>query len=130
MTKIQQAKTIAKKYQFVLPKRYDGYKFVWNSWHQPADRLIYPMTFDQYIDRIVEIGTRKPEHERVERFKLMKVSLIQPWTKADAVWAKADAVRTKAYAARIEADAAKIQAAHKRECPDCKWDGERLPQFD
>ena len=143
MSNLQQAKEIAKKYKFALPKEYKGYKMVWHPWHQPASRLLWPMTFDQYIDRIVEIGTLKPENERAERFGLMKISLIQPkgkayaakqntdaaWWKADAAWQKALAAREKAYAAWLKTDAAKIKAAHERECPNCKWDGYCLPQF-
>ena len=151
MSNLEIARKLSKQYGFVLPKKYAGYKTVWHPWHQPASRLLYPMTFAQYIDRIIEIGTRKPEIERAERFQLMKISLIQPKGKADEArrkaheaWRKADEARRKAYAAwqkayeawqkadeaMQKAYGAKIKAAHERECPSCKWDGNKLPQFD
>ena len=67
------------------------------------------------------------------------------WAKADAAWVKPDATRKKKkiYNAWAKADAAweeayaawKIQnhdiiiSAHEKECPNCKWDGEKLLQF-
>ena len=155
MTNLREAKKYCKQYGATMPKAWKGYKLIWHPWHQPADRLLLPMTYKQYVERVIEIGTEKPQHERKERLRLMKPVMT---VKAYAAWVKAYAAREKAYAARERAYAAwekayaaldkanaawekanaawrtknhdKIMAAHAVECPNCKWDGNCLPQFD
>ena len=168
----KQAKAISKKYNFPLLKKWEGYKLFWHVWHQP--KLIFLITYPQYLDRIINIEENKPQEQKVERYKLMKPALQKfkadaAWAKADAALAKADATWNKAYAAwnkayaalgdaawvkayaawkkacaaRAKADAAWAKAdaawegknhdliiAHTKECPGCKWDGEKLPQMD
>ena len=135
----KQAKAISKKYNFPLLKKWEGYKLFWHVWHQP--KLIFLITYPQYLDRIINIEENKPQEQKVERYKLMKPALQKfkadaAWAKACAAWAKADAAWNKAYAARNKACAAwegknhDLIIAHTKECPGCKWDGEKLPQMD
>lgn len=129
MTLLEDAKRICDQYGATLPKKWAGQKQVKHAWHRP--QIYFLMTWDKYLGRVVEIGTRKPKNERAERLRLMHPSEhFFARTKAYAAWTKADAARTKADAAWTKADADEIHAAHSAECPGCKWDGEKLPQFD
>ena len=157
MTNTQKARKYCKQHAVALPKAWKGYKLIWHPWHQPASRLLRPMTFQEYVDRLVEIAERKPQDERRERFYLMKPCKYvfrskahealskahEALSKADEALSKADEVWSKAYKARLKAhealskadeawpkaDAKEIAAAHMAECPNCKWDGNCLPQF-
>src|SRR3990167_4678220 len=113
MTNLREAKKYCKQYGATMPKAWKGYKLIWHPWHQPADRLLLPMTYKQYVERVIEIGTEKPQHERKERLRLMKPVMT---VKAYAAWVKAYAAREKAYAARERAYAAweKAYAAWER----------------
>ena len=114
----KQAKAISKKYNFPLLKKWEGYKLFWHVWHQP--KLIFLITYPQYLDRIINIEENKPQEQKVERYKLMKPALQK--FKADAAWAKA--------CAAWEGKNHDLIIAHTKECPGCKWDGEKLPQMD
>ena len=155
--KIEEARKISIKYNFPLIEKWDRYKTFWHVWHQP--KLMWFITYIEYIERIINIELQKPQEEKQERFCLMKPVMQKfkadaAWKKADAAWkkayaagekayAKAYAAREKAYVAREKAYAARekvdaawesqnhdiIILAHEKECPNCKWDGEKLPQF-
>ena len=122
MTNTQKARKYCKQHAVALPKAWKGYKLIWHPWHQPASRLLRPMTFQEYVDRLVEIAERKPQDERRERFYLMKPCKYVFRSKAHEALSKADEAWPKA-------DAKEIAAAHMAECPNCKWDGNCLPQF-
>ena len=108
-TIINEAKEIAKKYKVTLPARWKGRKNIWHAWHLLKYNLLTPMTYLEFINRFVAIGTQKPEEQRVERFHLMK---------------------PVKHIFRQKANTNEIAKAHNAECPDCKWDGTMLPQFD
>jgi hypothetical protein len=149
---LNKAKEYSKLYEFPLVKEWTGYKLFQHVWHRP--KIYYPMTYDKYIDRVIEIAEEKPQEERAERFQLMipssyaaRVKAYAARDKAYAAWVKADAARDKAYAAWVKADAAWVKAyaawvktdekniiaSHAKDCPNCKWEGDSidgcLPQF-
>ena len=152
MTLLSEARQIAKKYGVTLPRAWRGYILVWHPWHRaqddsenPAHGLIFRMTFREFLSRIVEIENNKPEAQRAERIRLMrpvqfkfpKDELDAQQAKLDAQWVKLDAQRVKLDAQQAKLDAqwdaehrAEILLAHAAECPGCKWDGRKLPQFE
>ena len=100
-----------------LLEKWTGHKLFLHVWHKP--KMYHLLTYDKYLDRVIEIAEQKPENERIERFQLMKPSTYAARDKADAAW--------------VKADAAKLEKAHETDCPNCKWDGDVakgfLPQF-
>ena len=60
---------------------------------------------------------------------LQKFKADAAGAKAYAAWAAADAAWNKACAA-WEGKNHDLIIAHTKECPGCKWDGEKLPQMD
>jgi uncharacterized protein YdeI (YjbR/CyaY-like superfamily) len=120
-------------------------------WHVHHDVLLeYSHDINE---RVAYIKAKKPKEEVPLRLKLMKpvrgklpdevVKAYAARDKANAAYDKAYAARdkayaacVKAYAARDKADAArdkaikkhmkKIEALHKKECPDCPWDGKTI----
>ena len=208
----KQAREIYEEYDVPFPKPWAGLKFIWHPWHQPASRLYWPMLFEEFCKRAVEIGTKKPERERLERLTLMRPAKRQlaipkyfakaweayvktreayakaweayakarepyaktreayakawepyakareaydkareayakawePYAKTREAYAKAweanvkareayDKAREaydKAWEAYVKAHKKQILAIHAVECPNCRWDGEKLPQFD
>jgi hypothetical protein len=169
LEKIKQARAISIKYNFPLVKRWKGLKAFWHVWHQSF--LMWFITYEEYIDRIIAIEEQKPQGQKAKRYKLMKSvqyqfkasQVDQAWVKVDQArdkayqaWVKVDQARDKAYQVWIKADQVWIKAyqvwikayqardkayqvweaknhdliisVHKKECPGCQWDGEKLPQ--
>ena len=58
------------------------------------------------------------------------IAAYAAWREAYNAWSKTDAARSEAYAVWREKNHVKIMTAHAKECPNCKWDGNKLPQFD
>ena len=131
MTLLSEARQIAKKYDVTLPRAWRGYIPVKHPWHRaqddsenPAHGLIFRMTFREFLSRIVEIENNKPEAQRAERIRLMRpVQFKFPKDELDAQQAKLDAQWDAEHRAEI-------LLAHAAECPGCKWDGRKLPQFE
>jgi len=131
MTLLSEARQIAKKYGVTLPRAWRGYILVWHPWHRaqddsenPAHGLIFWMTYRAFLGRIVEIEKCKPEAQRAERIRLMRpVQFKFPKDELDAQQAKLDAQWDAEHRAEI-------LLAHAAECPGCKWDGRKLPQFE
>jgi len=160
----------------VIPESYEGYKLVTHVWHQPS--LLWLMTYEQLLNRLIEIYETKPKAERSERYSLIKVvehefdsptyhvllEARRRWDEGDCEWDEADRKRDGAVRewnggdcewdgaecewdeedcerdeaecewieARCEWEAAEyewIKQVHDDLCPNCKWDGNGLPQF-
>ena len=124
----KQAREIYEEYDVPFPKPWAGLKFIWHPWHQPASRLYWLMTFEEFCKRAVEIGRQKPEHERLERLMLMRP--VKKQLAIPKYYAKAREAYAKAWEAYAKAHKKQILAIHAAECPNCKWDGGKLPQFD
>ena len=118
--KQKRCKAIAEEYNFSLVAEWKGGKDFWHVWHTP--RLIYRLSYKEYVERIIEIAENKPENEIGEIFHLMKPVDHIFRSKAYDAW-------SKAYEAWSKADEKEIEQTHRDECLDCKWDGLKLPQM-
>lgn len=67
---ILKASLIAKLFNFKLLDEYEGIKPFWHVWH--SNRLIYGLSYEDYIERIKEIYDNKPVYEFVERYRIFK----------------------------------------------------------
>ena len=143
MTDLQRARAILKKYGQRLPKRWTGAKPIFHVWHEPY--LLWLLTYDEFIERVIEVEENKPDNQKRVRFKLMRpvraklsnLPLYADWEKADADWRKAyadwrkaDADWRKAYADLQKADADFysankdfLTALHAKECGCKEWNG-------
>ena len=145
--KYKEAKDISIKYDFPLVKKWRGLKLFWHVWHEP--NLCFWITYEGYIDRIINIEETKPQPQKHERYQLMKPvkqkskgddefrKAYAEWRKANAEfrkarvnWEKAYDEYDRAYDDWRETNHNSILQAHAIECPDCKWDGEKLPQME
>ena len=136
---IKEAKKISIKYNFPLVREWQGQKLFWHVWHR--ERLCWGLTYEQYISRIIKIDETKPQSQKQERYQLMKpvkqkfmadVELQKvdtDWQKAVDDWKKAHDDWQKADDEWQKTNHNSILQAHEKECPGCKWDGKKLPQW-
>ena len=68
MTKKQQASAILKGYGLKLPKQWTGSINCWHRWHKHEVLMCWWTTYDEYLDRIIEVDSIKPINERAVRF--------------------------------------------------------------
>ena len=100
-------------------------------WHIHHDKLVEPL-IEPIKKRIQFIRDNKPAHELDTRLRLMRPvrgKLPKAMIEADAVRVKADAAWDEAYAAWDEAvkdNLPAIEALHRKECPNCPWDGKSI----
>ena len=130
------AQAIAKEFGFELEAAWEGYKPFWHVWHQP--KLLYWITYEQYLYRIIEIKENKPKHELQHRFRLLKpvtgvlpVELCKAWMKVDEAWMKWNEAwvesRMKWNVAWVKLNETyqkylpEIQVLHLAECKGCLW---------
>lgn len=69
-----EAKNILHKYNQALLPEWTGQKAFWHVWHR--DGLLFLMTYDSWIDRILEIHEQKPKWQHRIRFALMQPASI------------------------------------------------------
>jgi hypothetical protein len=182
--KIKLAQKYCQQYGTELSPAWEGLKVIKHPWHQPARMIAYPMTYAEFIDRIIEIAEYKPVDERAERLALMKpyktefklpkyltkagdaynkvkdayikagdaynkvkdaynkardaynkvkdayIKARHPYIKARDACNRARDAYIKAVERWQKVNIQKIEKVHAKECPNCKWDGEKLPQFE
>ena len=68
MTKKQKASAILKGYGLKLPEQWTGSINCWHRWHKHEVLMCWWTTYDEYIDRIIEVDSIKPINERAVRF--------------------------------------------------------------
>ena len=68
MTKKSQASAILKGYGLKLPKQWTGSINCWHRWHQHKFLMCWWTTYNEYLDRIIEVDSIKPTNERAVRF--------------------------------------------------------------
>ena len=68
MTKESQASAILKGYGLKLPKQWTGSINCWHRWHKHEVLVCWWTTYDEYLDRIIEVDSIKPINERAIRF--------------------------------------------------------------
>lgn len=108
-----------------MTKRKAG--FYWHLYHSTLIGWCYG-----YEGRVAYIRAHKPANEialRLRLFQSVRGKLPPQFEKVYAAWEKADATWEQTRAAREQAYAAcspELEALHKRECPDCPWDGETI----
>ena len=106
-------------------------------WHYHHDVLIEPL-IKPFEARVKYIKKSKPKDQQKLRLKLFKtvkgklpmpnyfVRAYQKWQKADQKWQEAYQKRQKAYQKWYKSNENKILALHKKECPNCPWDGKTI----
>ena len=121
--KTKQAEDILKKFGLKLAPKWKGVIPCWHRWHQNDTILCWLTTYEEYLDRIIEIDKIKPKREHAVRFTAFKpVKGKFPKMKADADRQKADADWQKADADWYKADADIILKYHKEECSKIPFD--------
>ena len=68
MTKQSQASAILKGYGLKLPEQWTGSINCWHRWHKHEVLMCWWTTYDEYLDRIIEVDSIKPINERAVRF--------------------------------------------------------------
>ena len=68
MTKQSQASAILKGYGLKLPEQWTGSINCWHRWHKHEVLVCWWTTYDEYLDRIIEVDSIKPINERAIRF--------------------------------------------------------------
>ena len=117
-------------------------------WHVHHDILLEPLTEPIEVRREY-IRSKKPEHERELRLRLLKrirgplpdniemlaIDCIRMWDAFVAAcakgWGTADAISAydKAWLDHVKAirdHRVEIEKLHRQECPECPWDGKTI----
>ena len=116
-------------------------------WHvHHGDGLLVERLYEPYKTRVAFIKATKDPSEietRLRLFQPVRGTIRAPkywreayakwqeadakWREADAKWREADAKRREAYAKRLSSPSwKKVEALHRKECPDCPWNGETI----
>jgi hypothetical protein len=101
------------------------------AWHVHHNILLEPLT-EPITNRIAYIKKEKPIEEQPLRLRLLKeikgklpLTVVKAWeahVKATEAYVKA----TEAYVKALEECKKEIKELHKKECPNCPWDGKTI----
>ncbi len=126
MNNEDRASEILSRFGLEIPLPWEGSRPVWHAWHAPYP--VYLMSYEEFVDRIVEIVECKPAREKAQRLRCMRPVAhlfdspdYAAWRSADAEWWRADAERQRAYAAWKRADADRQRADADRQRADAAW---------
>ena len=121
-------RAILRPYGLVLPTPWQECVPVWHGGDEPNPMDM--LTYQQYLNRVVEIEKKKSEDEKLIRFpairpvqsNLSQLPKYAEWKKAYAGWKKAYAGWETACVEFTEENHAALIALEAEECPGSTWD--------
>lgn len=136
--KIKRAQEYFARCGLTLPERWEGYRAVWHTWHTPGKS--YAMTWERFIERVIEIVNEKPPEQIEQRLKCMrpvKHEFTSPewnrlceadnmWQEARLAWFEASNAGNCAYNAAYEAQDAAYRARYAAYRAWCEADKDEI----